>query len=115
MKFTTKNLNDIPREDAHGGSGQRQVLITPAEMSSPYFEMMTKGYLNPGFSYDWHEHADIDELFIVLKGEGKFMWLEETSEYKEGDIFTIPANTQHKITAEGEIPSEFYFVRLKAK
>ncbi|MDO8657488.1 MAG: hypothetical protein Q7K55_02010 [Candidatus Levybacteria bacterium] len=38
--------------------------------------------------------------------------LEETG-YKSGDIFIIPPNSNHKITAGGETNSEFYFVRVK--
>ena len=60
-------------------------------------------------------HNDIDEMFIVLKGTGKFYWEEETIEYNEGDIITIPANTNHKIEAGGAITNEYYFIRIKSK
>ena len=100
-------------EEAHGGSGSRQVMIKPEQLTTKSFEAMTKGFLNPGHSYDWHSHEDIDEFFVILKGTGKFYWEEEFVEYKEGDIITIPANSKHKIEAEGKIPSEYYFVRIK--
>jgi len=111
-KFTQNNLKNIPLEDAHGGSGSRQVLVKPEQLSGEYFEAITKGYLNPGFSYDWHIHENIDEVFIVLKGKGKFYWEKDKVNYQEGDIFTIPANSNHKITAVTK--SEFYFVRIKS-
>jgi quercetin dioxygenase-like cupin family protein len=113
-RFTKTNIANIPQEEAHGGSGKRQVLITPEHLTTPHFEMMTKAYLSPGFSFDWHDHKDVDEMFIVLSGQGNFYWQDEITGYKAGDIVTIPANTTHKITAEGDMDSEFYFVRVKA-
>ena len=112
-KYIKLNLNEIPLEDAHGGTGSRQVLVKPEHLSSQHFEAMTKGYLNPGASYDWHTHKDTDEIFIVLKGVGKFYFENEETDYKTEDIFVIPPNSNHKITAEGETPSEFYFIRLR--
>ena len=113
-KFTKTNIEDIPLEEAHGGSGHRKVLVKPEHLTTEHFEAMTKGWLNPGSSYDWHEHSGVDEIFIVLQGQGKFYWEEEVVDYTIGDIVTTPASTRHKITAEGDTPSEFYFVRVKA-
>ena len=112
-KFAKFNIATIPQEEAHGGSGKRQVLVRPEHLTTPHFDMMTKGYLAPGSSYDWHEHQNVDEIFIVLKGQGKFYWEEEVVDYAIGDIITTPANTKHKITAEGDTDSEFYFIRVK--
>ncbi len=109
--FKKINLKDIPLEEAHGGSGKRQVLAKADDVSTNHLEAITKGFLNPGFSYDWHTHKDTDEIFIVLKGLGKFYFEKNVEDYSEGDIFLTPPNSNHKITAES--PSEFYFVRVK--
>ena len=47
--------------------------------------------------FHWHKHEDCDELFYVLEGE-LFIDLEnnETVSLKQGEIFTIPANTMHR-------------------
>lgn len=50
---------------------------------------------------------------IVLKGKGKFYWNNEIVEYKPEDVIIIPANSIHKFEAEGDVASEFYFVRIK--
>ncbi|MFA6017334.1 MAG: cupin domain-containing protein [Patescibacteria group bacterium] len=115
MKFTKQNINDIPVEVAHGGSGSRQLLVTPDKLTSPYFEALTKGFLEVGKIFDWHLHQDVDEVFIVLKGQGKFSCNDEVVDYKIGDIITIPANTQHKIEALGSETNEYYFFRIKCK
>lgn len=114
-KFTKLNIKDIPIEEAHGGSGSRQVLVKPEHITSQYLEAVTKGFLKPGNIFDWHTHQDTDEIFIVLKGEGKYYCEDESTDYKEGDVITTPANLKHKIEAGGAEENEYYFIRVKAK
>ncbi|MEK7097078.1 MAG: cupin domain-containing protein [Patescibacteria group bacterium] len=115
MKFSKQNIKDIPIEVAHGGAGSRQLLVTPDKLTSSYFEAFTKGFLEAGKIFDWHEHKDIDEIYIVLNGSGKFYCSDEVVNYQVGDIITIPANTKHKIEALGNETSEYYFIRIKCK
>lgn len=110
-----KSLSEITIEQAHGGSGSRQVLVSAQESTSPYFEAMTKGFLEPGKVFDWHQHIDTDEYIIVTKGEGIFFTRDDSFECKEGDVIIVSANTEHKIEAKGEITNEYFFVRVKSK
>ena len=113
--FTKLNLNDIPVEEAHGGSGARQVLVKPEHVTSQFMEAVTKGFLRSGSVFDWHSHEDTDEIFIVLKGEGVYYCEDETTDYKAGDVMITPGNLKHKIEAKGTDDSEFYFIRIKAR
>lgn len=115
MKFSKRNIKDIPLEAAHGGSGSRQLLVTPDKLTSPYFEVITKAFLEVGKIFDWHLHQDVDEIFIVLKGQGKFYCDNEVVDYQIGDIITIPADTKHKVEALGSETNEYYFFRIKSK
>jgi len=115
MKFSRQNIKDIPVESAHSGSGSRQLLVSSEKLTSPYFEAITKGFLEAGKVFDWHLHLDVDEVFIVLKGQGKFYCDDEVVDYQVGDIITIPANTKHKIEALGNETCEYYFFRIKCK
>lgn len=65
-----KSLNQIPLEEAHGGTGSRQLLLSKNDPVSGYLEAMTKGYLKAGNQFDWHFHDKIDEFFLVIKGSG---------------------------------------------
>lgn len=113
MKYTKLKLKDIPIEKAHGGSGARQVLVKPEHVTSPFFEAVTKGFLKKGAKFDWHNHPDTDEIFIVLKGNGKFFCEDELTDYQEDDVFITPADLNHMIEAEED--SEYYFIRIKSK
>ncbi len=114
-EFTKLNIKDIPIEEAHGGSGAGQVLVKPEHITSQYLEAVTKGFLKAGKIFDWHIHQDTDEIFIVLKGEGKYYCEDQITKYKEGDVMITPANLKHKIEAGGTIENEYYFIRIKAK
>ena len=38
----------------------------------------------------WHDHADTDEVFIVLEGKMTIEFEDETVELNEGDMYVVP-------------------------
>lgn len=50
----------------------------------------------------WHNHDDTDETFIVIEGEMKIEFENETIELSEGDMFVVPKGIEHKPWAENE-------------
>lgn len=113
MKIIKRAAQDIPKEQAHGGTGSRKVFANTEFLKSTNLEAMTHGWLPAGNSFDWHDHTDIEEIMFVLKGEGKVY--DEDGEYKyaPNDVFIFPANTQHKITNDSKEEHEMIFVRVK--
>jgi quercetin dioxygenase-like cupin family protein len=110
-----KSLSEIPVEQAHGGAGSRQLLLSINDPISKNLEAMTKGFLKAGGSFDWHTHKDIDEFFLVIKGSGLVVFKDGNElKYKPGDLVYIPSGIEHKIEAAGKEDNEFYFVRLKS-
>lgn len=110
-----KNLSTIQKEDAHAGAGQRQVLFSKSDSVSSPFEAWTKGFLPAGGCYDWHEHQNIDEYFIVIQGKGFIEYSDGTKfDYSTDDIFFNPANLSHRIVNQGDKESIFYFIRMNA-
>jgi quercetin dioxygenase-like cupin family protein len=111
MKITKRT--NIPKEEAHGGTGSREVLASPDFLRSKNLEGMTRGYLPAGNSFDWHDHQDTEEIMYVLKGEGIVSDEDGEYEYAPKDVFIFPANTQHKISNNSEQEHEMIFVRVK--
>tara|TARA_Y100000588_G_C14198254_1_gene901244 strand:- start:1175 stop:1588 length:414 start_codon:yes stop_codon:yes gene_type:complete len=68
-----------------------------AEMNDYQFKLVKiKG------DFVWHNHDDTDEAFIVLEGEMKIEFKDETVDLKEGEMFVVPKGVEHKPYAEKE-------------
>jgi quercetin dioxygenase-like cupin family protein len=113
MKILKRSSSNIKLEKAHGGSGSRKVYVAPEHLKSAYFEMMTKGFLPAGRTFDWHDHDSIEEIMVVLKGKGLVYDEDGSYEYAPGDVFVFPANTMHKIHNPTKQTHQMIFVRVK--
>lgn len=53
----------------------------------------------PGFSSKRHKHTQAHETFVILEGSAKFEIGDDTFAAKQGDIFHVPPDIPHKVTA----------------
>lgn len=113
MRIVKRPASEITKEEAHGGSGYRKVYASTDHMRSPYFEMVTHGYLPAGSTFDWHEHNDVEEIMIVIKGSGKVHDEDGVYSYEPGDVFVYPSGIQHKIHNPSDYEHEMIFIRVK--
>ncbi len=114
MKVVKRAGKDIPKEEAHGGSGQRKVYASPKHLKSAAFEMMTHGFMPAGGMYDWHDHQGLEEIMVAVKGTGLVHDEDGEYPYEPGDVFVFPAGVRHKISNPTSHENEFIFVRVKA-
>jgi mannose-6-phosphate isomerase-like protein (cupin superfamily) len=108
-----KKIDEITLEAAHVSSGSRRLIVSKADDISRQLEAVTKGYLDPGAVFDWHQHIGIDEFWIVTQGSGFVEYKTgEHFDYGPGDFIYNPAELAHRIVATGDEQSQFFFVRL---
>ena len=50
----------------------------------------------------WHDHADTDDFFMVLKGQLDIELPDETVTLNEGEVFVVPKGVQHRPVAREE-------------
>ena len=50
----------------------------------------------------WHDHADTDEVFIVLEGNMRIEFENRTIELSEGEMLVVPKGVSHKPVADSE-------------
>ncbi len=110
-----KVLGKIKREEAHGGSGARQLILSANDAVSSQIQAMTRGFLAPGAKFDWHDHDKVDEFFLVTQGTGiiRFKTSVEMT-YQPDQLIYIPANQGHQIENTGSEENQFFFIRLNA-
>ena len=114
--FSKKNINSISIEETSHSAGSRKMIAGKPEVPSPYFEAFTYGYLPANEKWELHQHEDIIEICIVIKGSGVVRDQQNNEEaFEPGDRFIFPANTFHEIENISKGIDEFYFIRLKAR
>lgn len=52
--------------------------------------------------FDWHSHADEDEMFIVLKGEMRMAFRDRIELVRAGEFIIVPRGTEHRPGADEE-------------
>ncbi len=50
----------------------------------------------------WHHHADVDELFLVVKGRLRMGLRTGDVDLAEGELFIVPKGVEHKPSAQEE-------------
>ena len=51
----------------------------------------------------WHNHANEDELFFIVKGILKLEFRDKTIELHPGEMLIVPRGVEHKPIAEEEV------------
>ena len=52
--------------------------------------------------FDWHSHAEEDELFLVVQGEMRLEFRDGVQTMREGDMCIVPRGVEHRPVAEAE-------------
>jgi mannose-6-phosphate isomerase-like protein (cupin superfamily) len=52
--------------------------------------------------YVWHDHADEDEMFLVVRGSMRIEFRDRTIELNEGEFLVIPRGVEHRPDADEE-------------
>lgn len=110
MKIIKKSHETLIREDAHGGSGSRKLLLADNEIKN--VQGMTCGLLPAGAKFEWHSHEKMNEVMLVLKGEGTVRDEDGTYPYVPGDLFIFPDGIFHEIENPSSEEHEYIFVRI---
>lgn len=53
-------------------------------------------------AFEWHHHAGVDELFMVIMGRFTMRFRDKDVAMEEGDLLVVPADTEHMPVAEEE-------------
>ena len=51
----------------------------------------------------WHQHEEDDEVFIVIKGQLRIDFRDQSIELNEGELLVVPKGVEHRPVAEQEV------------
>lgn len=51
----------------------------------------------------WHDHADEDEMFFVVRGQFRMEFRDRSIPLSEGEFLVVPRGVKHRPVAEEEV------------
>jgi mannose-6-phosphate isomerase-like protein (cupin superfamily) len=54
-------------------------------------------------AFVWHQHAQEDELFLVVKGQFDMEFRDRRVRLNEGELIIVPRGVEHRPVAEQEV------------
>jgi mannose-6-phosphate isomerase-like protein (cupin superfamily) len=78
---------------------------------SDYFNPRVVGELNGQHvklakfqgEFVWHDHADEDEMFLVVRGSFRMEFRDRSVTLHEGEFLIVPRGVEHRPVAEQEV------------
>ncbi len=111
MLFRKEARTSFPRSNVAGGNGDLlgDYAILPGKgPENSAFTMLGEVTLMPGSSLGMHTHAENEEIYIILSGEGSYTDNDGTqSIVKSGDTTLTRKGEQHCIANNGTTPLTF--------
>jgi len=52
--------------------------------------------------FTWHDHADTDEVFVVINGRMSILFRDGKVNLQQGEMYVVPKGVEHKPVAEHE-------------
>ena len=54
-------------------------------------------------TFDWHQHDNEDEMFLVHRGRFRLEFRDRTVELSAGDFIVVPRGVEHRPVADDEV------------
>lgn len=88
-------------------NGDIDVKLDKESMCLKSITYVSLAWLQPGLSYEPHSHSDHEELYYIIKGNGKITVDGEERKIRDGDLIYIPPKSMHEISNDGKEMIEF--------
>jgi len=101
--FRLKDLDWIPasHEIPHSPSVWKKVLLQKTDLAEGRVQMVNWCRMEPGKAFRAHYHEDMEEIFLILKGQGKILLNGEKAELGEGEAVVILPGEVHEMRNVG--------------
>ncbi len=109
--FKKLSLGDVPLEPTRHGA-LKKVLIRHEDVSS-HLMFLNEVYVSPGERIESHMHADMEEVFYFLGGEGIMQVDDEVQPIGPGDRVIVPMKKVHALENTGHTEMKFVCFGVK--
>lgn len=104
--MTLKNSDSPVRKEKLGGTGEgwANAFYVPIPDGQGAFTMSARIELDQGASIGYHQHADNEEVYFILGGQGVYTEEGETLNVSCGDVLLCRMGRSHGIRNTGSEP-----------
>ena len=99
-------------EDQQAPSVWKKVLLQKADLIDGRMQMVNWCRMEPEKAFQAHYHEDMEEIFIILKGQAKILVNGEEAEMGEGEAVIILPREIHQMKNAGEEDLEYLAVGI---
>ncbi|MGE5252834.1 MAG: cupin domain-containing protein [Planctomycetaceae bacterium] len=112
--FRLRDLEWIPasHESPRSPSVWKKVLLQKADLPEGRVQMVNWCRMEPGKSFRAHYHEDMEEIFIILKGQAKIIVPGEEAEMARGEAVAIPPGEVHEMKNAGGEDLEYLAIGI---
>lgn len=82
-------------------------VLLDAEAGGSANQSLAEALLEPGQATERHYHAETEEIYVLLEGDGEMEVDGDRSRVGPGDAILIPAGARHQIRADRSGPLRF--------
>ena len=105
----SKDFDFIPasHEDHKDPGVLKKVLLEKNDIVNGRIQMINWAKLLPNKEFVAHYHEDMEEIFIILNGQAKFIIDDEIETVGKGDIVVVPIKGVHSMKNETDQGLEY--------
>jgi mannose-6-phosphate isomerase-like protein (cupin superfamily) len=82
-------------------------VLLDARLGGAANQSLAEASLAPGQATRRHHHAESEEIYVLLEGEGEMEVDGERRRVGPGDAILIPPGARHEIRAQTDVPLRF--------
>ena len=102
-----RSINNAPEEPvSHNPAAKKQVWFRKGEL--PPFTQIARVIVPPGEVLTAHAHADMHELFIILKGTARMIVDGRPQDLKPGDAIALAPGETHELSNPSNDPTALF-------
>jgi mannose-6-phosphate isomerase-like protein (cupin superfamily) len=112
--FRLKDMEWIPasHESPQSPSVWKKVLLQKADLLEGHVQMVNWCRMEPGKAFRAHYHEDMEEVFLILRGQAKILVNGKEAGLAEGEAVVIPLREVHEMENVGGEDLEYLAVGI---
>ena len=112
IRSMESELVPASHENADSPGVLKRVLLRKDDLKDGRVQMINWAILPTGRSFRAHYHEDMQEVFVIVKGNARISVDKDKAQIGPGDVVVIPEGGVHKMENIGEETVEYVVIGI---